>query len=116
MAEGLIMPYKWKDDKQKYQREYHKKWYAANRNKQLDRQNERKREIREWYAGYKLTLKCSRCSENHPATLDFHHKSHKNSEVSVLVSQGAAKETILNEISLCEVLCANCHRKEHSTN
>ncbi len=33
--------------------------------------------------------------------------------VSEMVYLGFAKETILDEIESCRVLCANCHRKEH---
>lgn len=107
------MPYKWKDKKKEYQKAYHAEWYAKNKEKAQAKMAERRREIREWFSDYKSTLKCSKCGEDHPATLDFHHLDEKNELVCILVTDGAAKERILEEIALCEVLCANCHRKVH---
>jgi hypothetical protein len=37
----------------------------------------------------------------------------KRDDVSRLVARGFARERIRDEIEKCEVLCANCHRKEH---
>lgn len=110
------MPRKDVEERKAYQKAYHKKWYVENRKNQRRVQNQRKREIREWFYELKTTLKCSRCDEDHPACIDFHHKDEKNHLVSQLVIEGAGKETILKEIALCEVLCSNCHRKEHWTN
>lgn len=107
------MPYKWKEDKQKYQREYHANWYKTNRETARSKQKARKTSIKEWFIEYKSTLKCNRCEENHPATLDFHHIDEKNEEISMMVSHGSSKKRILKEMALCEVLCSNCHRKEH---
>lgn len=67
-----------------------------------------------WFTEYKKTLKCSRCPENHPSCLDFHHINPQEKEFSI--SQKAwrySKERIMKEISKCIILCANCHRKEH---
>ncbi len=71
---------------------------------------------RKWFIEYKRTLKCSRCGFNHPAALDFHHidpstKSFKMSNISRVEKN---KTLIMEEIKKCEVLCANCHRVEHS--
>ena len=73
---------------------------------------------RKWFIEYKRTLKCSRCGFNHPAALDFHHidpstKSFKMSNISRVEKN---KALIMEEISKCKVLCANCHRVEHSVN
>ena len=65
-----------------------------------------------------LNLKCERCGFDHPAALDFHHIDPKNKlkNVSTLKWSGCSNETFLNEIKKCIVLCANCHRIEHSEN
>jgi hypothetical protein len=34
----------------------------------------------------------------------------KRANFNVLVKQGAARETLLEEIAKCDVVCANCHR------
>jgi hypothetical protein len=60
---------------------------------------------------------CSRCSEKHPATLDFHHIDLSTKEFTI----GEARNRKLSEarfkaeLAKCIVLCANCHRKEHYT-
>lgn len=58
---------------------------------------------------------CMRCGESDPACLDFHHRRdvEKEMNVSKLISYGHARERLLEEIEKCEILCANCHRKEH---
>ena len=35
----------------------------------------------------------------------------KINEIANLAGRGCGKETILREISKCDVVCANCHRK-----
>ena len=73
----------------------------------------RKRKIKEWFEKYKSKLSCSICGENHPATIDFHHKGDKENQVAQMVHWGYSIDNILKEIKKCEVLCANCHRKVH---
>jgi hypothetical protein len=43
--------------------------------------------------------------------LEFHHRSGKDKAISVLVTGGYPIEKIKAEISKCDVLCANRHRK-----
>ncbi len=102
-------------------RAYWNEWYERNKNREdyKESQSETKirirKERREWFQGLKKTLKCNRCPESDWRVLDFHHKdpSEKELEVSNMTSGRASKEKILAEIAKCEVLCANCHRKEH---
>jgi len=73
-------------------------------------------ERRKWYNEYKQTLKCSKCGENHPACLEFHHQNPKEKEFGIseaLRQLNLGKEDILKEIDKCEVLCSNCHKKLH---
>ena len=83
-----------------------------------DKAKKRRKELRTWFNKYKATLKCSKCSENHPACLDFHHKvsGTKSEPISKLVTRGYGKKRLLIEIEKCEILCANCHRKKHHKN
>lgn len=57
---------------------------------------------------------CSRCPENHPGCLDFHHldPSTKKKEISRMARDGSSEKHLLEEIAKCEILCSNCHRKE----
>lgn len=56
--------------------------------------------------------KCEYCGYyDHSAALQFHHLDEKNKNISKM--RGATIETLQKEISLCIVLCANCHAIEH---
>lgn len=105
------MGYKNKEEQNACQR----RWYRRNK-KQVRQihigQNERRRA---WYEKFKKTLKCSRCPENHPACLDFHHRDPKAKEVTIAstLGNGWSIARILKEIAKCDLLCANCHRKLH---
>ena len=57
--------------------------------------------------------KCEKCGfDKHPAALQFHHFSEeKNFNISD--KRNSTREILLNEILLCDVLCANCHAIEH---
>ena len=59
---------------------------------------------------------CARCSESDPVALDFHHRdpATKSFEVSAAVSRADPVNAARAEIAKCDVLCANCHRKEHA--
>ncbi len=58
--------------------------------------------------------KCADCGKTYPAPCyDFHHKDEKEVCVSILIRNNRKLETILNEASKCELLCANCHRLRH---
>lgn len=63
---------------------------------------------------YKKTLRCEICGENHTRCLEFHHidPSTKKGHIANLIKD-CSFELVMEEISLCRVLCANCHRKQH---
>ena len=93
--------------------------YANNKVKYIDRNTLRRQERRKWFDNAVLKgLRCERCGEDHPATLDFHHKdaSEKSGEVSDMLNGLRSKQRILAEVRKCIVLCANCHRKLHLDN
>ena len=101
-------------DKEK-NREYQRKWYLANKEKQKQKNYARRRRITQKLKDYKSKLCCTRCGECHPSCLDFHHKNPIEKEIPIYLatSQGWGWEKIKEEIDKCEVLCSNCHRKEH---
>lgn len=68
-----------------------------------------------WLIDIKKELKCEKCGFNHPAALDFHHIDPKTKSFGLggRISE-RHREEILLEIDKCIVLCANCHRIEHS--
>ena len=109
------MPYKSSEALRSYNRDY----YLRNRNHLLKKQREKNKRLaenrRKWLVEYKKTLQCARCGENHPATLTFHHRkdTEKNFEIGNALVLGVSLKRLIAEINKCEVLCANCHAKEH---
>jgi hypothetical protein len=101
------MPYKDLKRQQEYNKD-HKQYY---RNKKLASQQTIKCLIAS------LKISCIKCNENYPAALDFHHRDKTEKEICVsdIVNFGWGEERIKKEIAKCDVLCANCHRKEHSS-
>lgn len=109
------MPYKDPEIRKAKAREYRKKHYEANKEAVKARSAKSKKKMRQEFAEFKSRLSCTKCGENHPATLDFHHHTPHpdNKKINDLVRSGRvtfAMEEIMNK---CIVLCSNCHRKHH---
>jgi hypothetical protein len=110
------MPYK---DKEK-QKEYFKKWYAENREKEIKsaikRNRRNKSEKRKFVAEDKKLKGCCKCSEADPCCLDYHHiGDDKETEIATAIGiHGWGKKRLIEEIKKCVVICANCHRKLHA--
>ncbi|HEX8846164.1 MAG TPA: hypothetical protein VF791_16060 [Pyrinomonadaceae bacterium] len=113
------MPYKNIEERREYARSYGRDYYRRNRQHLLAKQAEKNKKLREkqrqWLIDYKKGLACVRCGENHPATLQFHHRNHeeKEFEIALYTALGFSKARLLAEIEKCDVICANCHAKEH---
>ena len=105
------MPFK----NREYRLVYRRKWYAKNKKSEIAHVTRRKKQIKKWLQEYKKSLVCSKCEENHPATLEFHHPAglKKDRSVSEMVADGISIKRVLEEIKKCEVLCSNCHKKIH---
>jgi hypothetical protein len=91
------------------------RWHYRNREWNTERSLQRRAEIRAWANEIKATAGCARCPEDDPACLDFHHvdEDEKEQQVTTMISYGYGRDKILDEMAKCEILCANCHRKEH---
>ena len=77
------MPYKDKEKRREYQKEYMRKWYEKNKAKHIAYVRNRDKKIKLWVKEYKETLKCENCEENHPACLEFHQTSRPVKTASV---------------------------------
>ena len=55
---------------------------------------------------------CVTCGESDPVVLDFHHTGPKTAGVVQLAGRECALAVLEREIAVCEVLCANCHRRQ----
>lgn len=98
-------------------RKYRRDWYTKNSDRAKAKIIDRKRSLKQWFKELKSTMRCARCPESNPVCLDFHHidKDEKDLNLNSAINHGWSKQHILDEISKCEVLCANCHRKEHQS-
>lgn len=91
------------------------KWYHNNKEKARIYAKRTRERRRKWFDGVLEKLECIKCGQNHPATLDFHHRDPKTkiNNVSTMLGTKKSKKAILEEIEKCDVLCANCHRILH---
>jgi hypothetical protein len=95
------------------QKKYHDKHYQQNKQAYIQKEKRNKRQRLDWLQEYKHKKGCEKCGENHPACLDFHHTdpTTKTGYVSRIARNSIKKA--LEEIKKCQLLCSNCHRKEH---
>lgn len=102
---------KWKE----YQRTYHRSWHQRHKEKRLAKVYARRAAIREYIQSLKNQLYCADCGEQHPATLQFHHRNSEDKTFAIgkAVNRGFSLDRIKKEIGKCIVLCANCHFKRH---
>lgn len=111
------MPYKDPEERRRKQKEYNRNRYNNDpeyRAKHLALVEKRKSEQSKWWMEYKKTLKCNRCEESYYACLQFHHTDPTVKEESISqIVRHWGKDRIMKEVAKCEVLCANCHCKEH---
>lgn len=112
------MPFKNPEDRRRYQKKYHRRWYDKNAEDRRKQVRLRKKGIREWFRELKEGLHCEVCGisgKDQAWVLEFHHiePASKKEGISYLVSHGYGKKRILDEIEKCVVICANDHRAEH---
>lgn len=97
---------------------FHEMQYADPvKHEKLKKQRQRRRDrLRQWIRKLKEETGCSRCGEKHYACLDYHHKNpaQKLFCISRSLINAISKVRVIQEIAKCELLCANCHRKEHN--
>lgn len=110
------MPIKDRIKRLEYCKKYNKTYYSNNKKYYFDKAKKLKTERLKWFMKYKETLKCERCPEDDARCLDFHHldKNKKEFHIGEMVHNTMSEKNIMEEIKKCIVLCANCHRKEHS--
>ena len=109
------MPHRTQEERNAYARTKYQEdpVYRAKHLERVARARERQRaEVKRIIAEAK-SPGCARCPEVDPVCLDFHHVSGVKI-FAIGARPTAAKKRLLAEIAKCEVLCANCHRKEHA--
>lgn len=76
----------------------------------------RRARIRAWFAEYKKSRGPCPCGEGTAACLDFHHRDRLTKDLagmSAAAVRGWSINRLLLELKKCDLICANCHRKEH---
>jgi hypothetical protein len=101
--------------KDSYNAKYSKDWYKRNSDRVKISAKITQAKLKIWFYEYKMELKCSRCGEENPYLLDFHHTNPNDKDFDVASRlTRAGKKSIQEEIDKCIVLCSNCHRLEHA--
>lgn len=113
--------HKGKDKYQSYckpcSREYGRENYHKNREVNAEKQRVSKKNrmdaIKADIRKLKEDTPCMDCGTQYPFyCMDFDHvNGKKTTHISEMVQQGAARWKIFSEVTKCEVVCANCHRK-----
>jgi len=101
-----------KECRNKYQAEYYQRTKDQRLEYKSQRQIDKREEARHLVYEYLSHSRCKDCGISDPMVLTFDHvRGKKKMNISQMVNQGYSIEAILAEISLCEVVCANCHMK-----
>ncbi len=110
------MPFKSRKTKLAYSRRYYRENREHHVEQAMIRRTRRRKEIKQWIAEFKIGKSCARCPEADPACLDFHHRrqANKTVEICYVRRRGWSQKRLMQEIAKCDLLCANCHRKEHA--
>jgi hypothetical protein len=93
-------------------RELHWKEHQENLKENVSETTLKKRKYRKWFNELKKDG-CSLCGEKRFHVLDFHHLNDKEYEIHKMVQKRMKKSKVLEEISKCILLCANCHAELH---
>lgn len=92
--------------------------YRRNRDYYLNKARKRNAILRkkgyEYIADYLIQHPCVDCGESDILVLEFDHinRNSKYGNVGTLIRAAGSFQKIIEEISKCEVRCANCHRRK----
>ena len=95
--------------------DYRKKYRLANLHDSRQSNNSRRSERIKWLHSLKLNVPCADCGKTYePYCMDYDHdlsKGKKIKEISRMVLDNASKDSILQEIKKCQLVCLLCHNK-----
>lgn len=92
-----------------------KKHYEANKDKIKKRTRDREQRLRPILQQFVLSFLikgCVDCGEKDIIVLDFDHLGDKKNSISRMMHDCVSLDLMEEEISKCEVRCANCHRRK----
>lgn len=93
---------------------YRRRHYILHRDKYINKAQRwnrmQTRMLREFILKYLAVHPCVDCGNNDIRVLEFDHENNKYMNVSVMIRNCHAVESVRREIAKCSVRCANCHR------
>lgn len=95
---------------------FQKQWYEKNKKRLIKKaiaRNEKQKEVlRTYVLNYLKEHCCISCGESDIVVLEFDHLFDKQSTICDIINRVSSLTTLQKEISKCQVLCANCHRRK----
>lgn len=113
---NIKLQYYCKECSRKYIRDHYYKNKIYYLDKAYKRNKEEKDKSLKYIRLYLSTHPCVDCGESDILVLEFDHrrKSEKYKGISQLIKNRGTFKRVLEEISKCDVRCANCHRRKTS--
>jgi hypothetical protein len=99
------------------QRAFQRRHYAANKLVYLARakagRSRTRAAVTAWLLEYLKSHPCIDCGERDPIVLEFDHRDGtvKRFEIGSARRRSNALQAVIDEVSKCDVRCANCHRR-----
>lgn len=99
-------------------RAYVKNHYLNNTKYYIDKAHKRNLDVKDkslkYIGKYFSTHPCVDCGESDILVLEFdhRHRSEKYKDISHLIKTRGSFKRVVDEISKCDVRCANCHRRK----
>jgi hypothetical protein len=93
-------------------KQYDAEYWQRTRVRRMHLRKQHRRRLVDWYRAMKEDAPCTDCGGAfHHAAMQWDHLPGrpKRREVSNMILTGFRRETILEEIAKCELVCANCH-------
>lgn len=95
------------------QRQINIEHYKNNSKDYKRRSQEFRIKLKEKFAEWLSDKVCVDCGETDPVVLDCDHvKGDKQANISEMLNDARPWQIILEELSKCEIRCANCHRRK----
>ncbi len=106
-----IRQYHCKECSRLYVRQHYEKNKRYYLQKAYKRNQKNRYEIRRYVWNYLCNHSCVDCGERDPNVLEFDHIGTKSAMISEMHRNYTLKK-VIQEISKCQVRCANCHRRK----
>lgn len=104
-------------EKKDRKKEYQRRWYIKNREKNVKKQLAKNKHLIEVVNRLKSFLSCADCGikfRGQTCIADFHHLDESKKSSSIRVAACKGKPKLKEELAKCVPLCSNCHRKRHA--